>query len=49
MQESMLAYLSSAFLGSFAYFCASAVGLLLCIGLDEIDLGVSQVNLGRLR
>lgn len=48
MQESMLTYLSSAFLRLFAHFCVSAVSLFFCIGLDEIGLGASQVNLGRL-
>jgi hypothetical protein len=48
MQESMLAYLSSTFLRLFAHFYVSAAGLFLCIGLDEISLSASQVNLGRL-
>ena len=49
MQESMLVYLSSAFPPLFVHFYVSAVGLFLCIRLDEIGLGASQVNLGRLR
>ena len=49
MQESMLVYLSSAFLRLFAHFCVSAMGLFLRIGLDEIGLGTSQVNLVRMR